>query len=59
MDAHAVRGAEPMLETVALQLVRYALSEDVGTGDITTLNAIDPVEVFTNSARAFRAAVAA
>jgi nicotinate-nucleotide pyrophosphorylase (carboxylating) len=29
-----------MLETVALQLVRYALSEDVGTGDITSLNTI-------------------
>jgi nicotinate-nucleotide pyrophosphorylase (carboxylating) len=31
-----------MLESVALQLVRYALSEDVGTGDITTLNCIRP-----------------
>jgi nicotinate-nucleotide pyrophosphorylase (carboxylating) len=29
-----------MLEAVALQLIKYALSEDVGTGDITTLNAI-------------------
>ncbi len=29
-----------MLETVALQLIRYALSEDVGTGDITSLNTI-------------------
>jgi nicotinate-nucleotide pyrophosphorylase (carboxylating) len=29
-----------MLEAVALPLVRYALSEDVGTGDITTLNAV-------------------
>jgi len=29
-----------MLEAVALPLVKYALSEDVGTGDITTLNAI-------------------
>ena len=29
-----------MLESVALQLVRYALSEDVGTGDITSLNSI-------------------
>ena len=29
-----------MLETVAIQLVRYALSEDVGTGDITSLNCI-------------------
>jgi nicotinate-nucleotide pyrophosphorylase (carboxylating) len=29
-----------MLETVALQLVKYALSEDVGTGDITSLNTI-------------------
>ena len=29
-----------MLEAVALQLVKYALSEDVGTGDITTLNTI-------------------
>jgi nicotinate-nucleotide pyrophosphorylase (carboxylating) len=29
-----------MLEAVALNLVKYALSEDVGTGDITTLNAI-------------------
>jgi nicotinate-nucleotide pyrophosphorylase (carboxylating) len=29
-----------MLEAVALQLVRYALSEDVGTGDITSLNTI-------------------
>lgn len=27
-----------MLEAVALPLVKYALSEDVGTGDITTLN---------------------
>jgi nicotinate-nucleotide pyrophosphorylase (carboxylating) len=29
-----------MLEAIALQLVQYALSEDVGTGDITTLNAV-------------------
>ena len=29
-----------MLEAVALQLVKYALSEDVGTGDITSLNTI-------------------
>ncbi len=29
-----------MLETLALQLVKYALSEDVGTGDITSLNTI-------------------
>jgi nicotinate-nucleotide pyrophosphorylase (carboxylating) len=29
-----------MLEPLALQLVQYALSEDVGTGDITTLNAV-------------------
>jgi nicotinate-nucleotide pyrophosphorylase (carboxylating) len=29
-----------MLESVALQLVKYALSEDVGTGDITSLNSI-------------------
>ena len=29
-----------MLEAIALPLVKYALSEDVGTGDITTLNAI-------------------
>ena len=29
-----------MLEAVALNLVKYALSEYVGTGDITTLNAI-------------------
>ena len=29
-----------MLEAVALNLVKYALSEDVGTGDITTLNAV-------------------
>ena len=29
-----------MLESVALQLVRYALSEDVGTGDITSLNTL-------------------
>ena len=29
-----------MLESLALPIVRYALSEDVGTGDITTLNAI-------------------
>jgi nicotinate-nucleotide pyrophosphorylase (carboxylating) len=29
-----------MLEAVALTLVKYALSEDVGTGDITTLNSI-------------------
>ncbi len=29
-----------MLEAVALQLVKYALSEDVGTGDITSLNSI-------------------
>ncbi len=29
-----------MLETVALPIVRYALSEDIGTGDITTLNAV-------------------
>ncbi len=29
-----------MLEAVALPIVRYALSEDIGTGDITTLNAV-------------------
>jgi nicotinate-nucleotide pyrophosphorylase (carboxylating) len=29
-----------MLEAVALPLVKFALSEDVGTGDITTLNAV-------------------
>jgi nicotinate-nucleotide pyrophosphorylase (carboxylating) len=29
-----------MLESVATPLVRYALSEDVGTGDITSLNTI-------------------
>jgi len=29
-----------MLEAIALPLVKYALSEDVGTGDITTLNSI-------------------
>jgi nicotinate-nucleotide pyrophosphorylase (carboxylating) len=29
-----------MLEALALQLVKYALSEDVGTGDITSLNTI-------------------
>ena len=29
-----------MLEAIALQLVQFALSEDVGTGDITTLNAV-------------------
>src|SRR2546426_12432479 len=29
-----------MLESVALPLVKYALSEDVGTGDITSLNCI-------------------
>jgi nicotinate-nucleotide pyrophosphorylase (carboxylating) len=29
-----------MLEAIALPIVKYALSEDVGTGDITTLNAI-------------------
>lgn len=29
-----------MLESIALPLVKYALSEDVGTGDITTLNAV-------------------
>ena len=32
--------ARAMLEAVAQTLVKYALSEDVGTGDITTLNAI-------------------
>jgi nicotinate-nucleotide pyrophosphorylase (carboxylating) len=31
-----------MLEAVALTLVKYALSEDVGTGDITTLNSVGP-----------------
>ena len=31
-----------MLEALALNLVKYALSEDVGTGDITTLNAVGP-----------------
>src|SRR5437870_8770034 len=31
-----------MLEAVALNLVKYALSEDVGTGDIATLNAVGP-----------------
>jgi len=29
-----------MLEAVALPIVKYALSEDIGTGDITTLNTI-------------------
>ena len=29
-----------MLETVALPIVRFALSEDIGTGDITTLNTV-------------------
>ncbi len=29
-----------MLEAVALPLIKYALSEDVGTGDITSLNTI-------------------
>jgi nicotinate-nucleotide pyrophosphorylase (carboxylating) len=29
-----------MLEAVALQLIKFALSEDVGTGDITSLNTI-------------------
>jgi nicotinate-nucleotide pyrophosphorylase (carboxylating) len=29
-----------MLEAIALPLVKYALSEDVGTGDITSLNTI-------------------
>jgi len=29
-----------MLESVALPLVKYALSEDVGTGDITSLNCL-------------------
>jgi nicotinate-nucleotide pyrophosphorylase (carboxylating) len=29
-----------MLEAVALPLVKYALSEDIGTGDITTLNTV-------------------
>ncbi len=31
-----------MLEAVALSLVKYALSEDVGTGDITSLNCLRP-----------------
>jgi len=31
-----------MLEAVALPLVKYALSEDVGTGDITSLNCLRP-----------------
>jgi nicotinate-nucleotide pyrophosphorylase (carboxylating) len=31
-----------MFEAVALTLVKYALSEDVGTGDITTLNSVGP-----------------
>jgi nicotinate-nucleotide pyrophosphorylase (carboxylating) len=29
-----------MLEAIAVPLIKYALSEDVGTGDITTLNAV-------------------
>jgi len=29
-----------MLEAVAVPLIKYALSEDIGTGDITTLNAV-------------------
>ena len=29
-----------MLEAVALPLVKWALSEDVGSGDITTLNTL-------------------
>src|SRR4029450_11120823 len=32
--------ADPMLEAVALPLVKWALSEDVGSGDITTLNTL-------------------
>jgi nicotinate-nucleotide pyrophosphorylase (carboxylating) len=31
-----------MLESFALGIIKYALSEDVGTGDITTLNAVPP-----------------
>jgi len=31
-----------MLEAVALPLVKWALSEDVGSGDITTLNTLPP-----------------
>ncbi|HYM79952.1 MAG TPA: carboxylating nicotinate-nucleotide diphosphorylase [Candidatus Limnocylindria bacterium] len=31
-----------MLEAVALPLVKWALSEDVGSGDITTLNTLKP-----------------
>jgi nicotinate-nucleotide pyrophosphorylase (carboxylating) len=29
-----------MLESFALPIIKYALSEDIGTGDITTLNAV-------------------
>ena len=38
-----------MLEAVALPIVKYALSEDVGTGDITTLNAV-PVGINARAA---------
>jgi nicotinate-nucleotide pyrophosphorylase (carboxylating) len=44
-----------MLEAVALPLVKYALSEDIGTGDITTLNAI-PAGVKARAAILARAA---
>ncbi len=44
-----------MLESIALPLVKYALSEDVGTGDITTLNAV-PAGVKARAALVARAA---
>ena len=44
-----------MLESIALPLVKYALSEDVGTGDITTLNAV-PAGVRARAAIVARAA---
>ena len=38
-----------MLESFALPIVKYALSEDIGTGDITTLNTI-PSGIFARAA---------
>src|SRR4029077_15521543 len=41
VDVRSESGEElSMLEAVALPLIKYALSEDVGTGDITSLNTI-------------------
>src|SRR5690348_755510 len=42
LEAAAREQARRVALSVAGELVKYALSEDVGTGDLTTLNAVPP-----------------